>query len=100
MYKYQGEDYQEIINKKPIVLVDFYAEWCGPCNKMAPILEEISSIYQNIFFCKIDVDEYFSLAKQNKVNAFPTLILYFQGKEIKRQLGFCSRTGILNFLKV
>ncbi|PQP79261.1 thioredoxin [Candidatus Phytoplasma phoenicium] len=100
MYNFQGTDYQKIINQKKIVLVDFFAKWCGPCRKLEPILEDIEQNNKEIFFCKLDVDKHENLLIQNKINSFPTLILYYNGAEIKRHVGFCSKEELLNFLKI
>ncbi|MFP7699406.1 MAG: thioredoxin family protein [Candidatus Phytoplasma pyri] len=98
MYNYDGINYQTLINQKELVLVDFFAEWCGPCQKLTPILEQVSQIKKDIFFCKVNVDNYRSLVLENKVVSFPTLILYLKGKEIKRQIGYCSQNELINFL--
>ncbi|KND62628.1 thioredoxin [Candidatus Phytoplasma phoenicium] len=100
MYNFKGTDYQAIINQKKIVLVDFYATWCEPCRKLEPILEDIEQNNKEVFFCKLDIDKYDDLVTQYQVKSFPTLILYYNGKEIKRHLGFCSKKELLNFLKI
>ena len=85
MIKHLGkkEDFEPMINSSKI-LVDFYAEWCGPCKMLGPILEQINEID----VLKINVDEFPDLAAKFGVMSIPTLILFVEGKEIKKEIGF------------
>ena len=89
----KNEKFEELIKEK--VLVDFYANWCGPCKMIAPELEKVES---NIKVIKVDVDEFEELAKQYGVMSIPTLILFEQGKEIKRTIGFIDKDRIEKFI--
>ncbi len=77
------EDFNRIINEKR-VLVDFYAEWCGPCKMLAPVLEDVDFID----VLKVNVDEFQSIAASYGVMSIPTLILFENGKEIKKEIGY------------
>ena len=77
------EDFEPMINSSKI-LVDFYAEWCGPCKMLGPILEQVNEID----VLKINVDEFPDLAAKFGVMSIPTLILFAEGKEIKKEIGF------------
>ena len=77
------EDFEPMINSSKI-LVDFYAEWCGPCKMLGPILEQVNEID----VLKINVDEFPDLAAKFGVRSIPTLILFVEGKEIKKEIGF------------
>lgn len=77
------EDFEPMINSSKI-LVDFYAEWCGPCKMLGPILEQVNEID----VLKINVDEFPDLAAKFGVMSIPTLILFVEGKEIKKEIGF------------
>ena len=85
MVKYlkNSQEFTEIINS-PDVLIDFYADWCGPCQMLAPLLEEIDTID----ILKVNVDEFKDIAANFGIMSIPTLILFRSGKEIKREIGF------------
>lgn len=93
---YEEDNFNEVIKNK--VLVDFYATWCGPCKMLSPVLEELSKEI-DIDIVKIDVDKNESLAKEYKVMSIPCLILFENGKEIKRTLGFKSKEELKEFIK-
>lgn len=91
---YQGENFQEVIKKK--VLVDFFANWCGPCKMLGPILEKISD---EIEVVKVDVDAYQTLAREYGVMSIPCLILFEEGKEVKRTVGFLPEPKLREFIQ-
>ena len=89
----EKENFKELIKEK--VLVDFYANWCGPCKMLSPILVRTKSELKVI---NVDVDSFEDLARKYGVMSIPTLILFENGKEIKRNIGFISEEQLEKFL--
>lgn len=86
--------------KTGVALVDFWAEWCGPCKMAGPIIDELSTDYAGkILVGKIDVDAEGELAQKFGVMSIPTVILFKDGVEIGRQVGFAGKQGYLDLLK-
>ncbi len=84
---------QEVLEKKGITLVDFYADWCGPCKVVAPILEELSESIKDVTFVKVNVDENQELASKYSVFSIPTFLIFKDG-EVKNQfVGAHSKEG-------
>jgi thioredoxin 1 len=85
---------------KGIFFVDFWAEWCGPCRMAAPAIEEIAKEYAGkITVVKVNVDHEQALAQKHGVMSIPTVILFKDGKEVGRQVGFAGKQGYLDLLK-
>ena len=83
--KQQFNSFEELLSGSVPVLVDFYANWCGPCQMMAPIVEQVNiQMQQRLRVVKIDTDKYPQLASQHQINALPTLVLFKQGKPVDR----------------
>lgn len=90
------KDFESLISDTAVV--DFYATWCGPCRMFGPIFEEVSS-ENNYNFVKLDVDKSEDIARKYGVMSIPTIILFKDGKEIKRMTGFMSKDDFVKFLK-
>lgn len=79
-------EFNDIISK-PLVAIDFWAEWCMPCVMMAPVIEELSEKMKQVKFAKVNVDENKGLANKFKVMSIPCLIIFKEGKEKERIIG-------------
>lgn len=91
--------FNEIINTNDLVLVDFYAEWCGPCKMMSPILQEVKATLQEaVKIIKINVDQHQDLASHFMVRGVPTLMLFKEGKMLWRQSGVLSTADLVKII--
>lgn len=88
---------REIMNDK--VVVDFFANWCGPCKMLAPIVEEVSNELEKITFIKVDIDEIESLPRQFDIMSIPTLLVFEKGELIKRHTGYIDKDELVQFIK-
>lgn len=90
---------QVLKSDKP-VLLDFFADWCGPCQMAAPIIEQLSEEYADkLSVGKLNVDDNNQTASQFGVMSIPTIILFKGGKEVDRKIGFAGRTGYEEMIK-
>ena len=88
---------QEVLKSDKPVLLDFYADWCGPCNMMAPEMEAFAEETETVKVCKLDVDEATDLAMNFGVMSIPTVILFKNGEEVDRFVGAREKDGIAEF---
>lgn len=87
---------KEVLTSKETVLVDFYADWCGPCRMLSPVLEELSNEY-NIY--KVNVDNKEELARKYGIMSIPCVISFKDGNEHKRSIGLVDKETLLELLK-
>ncbi|MBQ9872205.1 MAG: thioredoxin [Eubacterium sp.] len=81
------------------VLVDFWAGWCGPCKMLSPVVEQLSNETPDVKFVGVDVDEAERLAVKYGISSIPCLILFENGAEAKRSVGFQPKPALAEFLK-
>lgn len=82
------DNFKELLKGKELLLVDFYATWCGPCNVMSPIIDEISQKYdEDVRVAKVDIDENQELTEEYNIEVVPTMIFYKNGSELGRLSG-------------
>ena len=85
--------------KEGITIVDFYANWCGPCRMLSPVLEELEEENSGISIAKVDVDEARELAMKYKISAIPALLFFKDGNLVSTEVGFMSKDDLLEILK-
>jgi thioredoxin 1 len=88
---------EAILSEKPI-LIDFYADWCGPCRMLGPIIEDIAAEREDLSVAKINVDAEPELAAHFGVVSIPTLVLLQDGKEVRRASGSRPKAGVLKLI--
>lgn len=90
---------QEVLNSNIPVLVDFYADWCGPCKMLSPIVDEVAKENEDIKVVKVNVDESQNTAIKYQVMSIPTLVVIKNGNEVNRSVGLIDKEEILNLVK-
>ena len=90
---------QEVMQADRPVLVDFYADWCGPCKMMGPVVEEIAGEEAGVKVCKINIDEEMGLAQRFGVMSIPTFIAFKNGEVAGKQIGAVPKNALLDLVK-
>ncbi|MBF0160655.1 MAG: thioredoxin [Magnetococcales bacterium] len=94
-----GENFSSIVASHEMVLVDFWATWCGPCRSFAPIYERVSEKYPDVAFGKVDTDDQQELAGAFQIRSIPTLILFRQKIIIFSQAGMLPESSLIEVLE-
>ena len=89
----------EVLKSTKPVLVDFWAVWCGPCQMMGPVLEEISDEQSDVKICKVNVDDNGDLAQKYGVMSIPNFVLFKNGEVAAQRIGSCSKDDMEAFIK-
>ena len=89
----------EVLNCDKPVLVDFWAEWCGPCQMLLPVIDQLAAEVTDAKICKLNVDEQPELAARYRVMTIPTLIVFKDGQAASTSVGVKSKDAILDMLK-
>jgi len=91
----------KVAEEGKVVLIDFFADWCGPCRMLAPILEQASaSLTPNQEICKLNIDESQDIARKYGVMSIPTMIVFKNGKEVNRIVGLRQKSQILDAINI
>ncbi|MGL4990579.1 MAG: thioredoxin [Sarcina sp.] len=99
MIQHINNDFNEkVLEKEGLVLVDFYADWCGPCKMLTPVMEELAQEVKAVSFIKLDVDQEGKVAMDYQVQSIPTIIIFKNGEIVERFAGFRPKAEIANVL--
>lgn len=90
---------EEVLNYNGKVLVDFWAEWCGPCMMLGPIIEEVSEEVDDVKFCKVNCDVARDVALQFGIMTIPNLIVFENGEQVNQSIGYIEKEDVLNLIK-
>ncbi len=93
-----NNNFNEIIKSNKKVLVDFYADWCGPCKMVGPLVAQIADEHDDIAVVKVNVDDEMALAGEYKVSSIPTIILFKDGELAKKNIGAMSKAQFEEFI--
>lgn len=97
--KHLNDDNFEAEIANGVVLVDFFAEWCGPCRMLTPVIDELAKEMDNVTFCKLDIDKHSKPAGNHQVTSIPTLLLFKNGAEVARSVGLKDKEALKAFIK-
>lgn len=98
MLKHANESNFQEMTGKGLVLVDFFATWCGPCRMLGPVLEDMANDRDSIDIVKVDIDESMNLARQYGIMSVPTLVLFKDGQVVAQTGGFQPKESIQQFI--
>lgn len=88
VHDYGKKPFDELVKENKNVVVQYYADWCGPCQMLKPVLEQVSEEMDDVEFYRIDIEEHRDLAVNAGVQSIPTVVFYQEGKEKSREVGF------------
>ena len=93
----EEKEFNEFI-KEGLVLIDFFATWCGPCKMLSPVIEQVEREHQDLKVVKVDVDEAPAIAAKYGIQAIPTLFLVKDGQVVANQMGYLNKNQLENFI--
>lgn len=98
MKEYQGQPYEQVVGHQGLVVVQYYATWCGPCKMLKPVLEALSSELTDVGFSRVDIDLYRNQAIEAGIKSVPTVVVYKDGVEVDRSSGYQPKERVASWL--
>ena len=89
-----SQEYEALAVSAELLVIDFYATWCGPCKMLAPVLEEVAAKYPDVTFVKVNVDEEEDLARKFRISVIPTLVFIKNGEAVKTSTGYMDADAL------
>ena len=93
------DEFSEIINKNDMVVVDFFATWCGPCKMLTPVIENVEKVLSNVKFIKVDIDQFNDLASEYRIQSVPTLIFIKNKEIVAKSVGYLDEDALIEKIK-
>ena len=93
------DEFSEIINKNDMVVVDFFATWCGPCKMLTPVIENVEKVLPNVKFIKVDIDQFNDLASEYRIQSVPTLIFIKNKEIVAKSVGYLDEDALIEKIK-
>lgn len=90
----------QIESSDKVVIVDFFATWCGPCKMLTPVFEELSNSMTDVDFVKVDIDQSLRIAQEYNITSVPTMMIFKNGKPVDTIMGFVPKQNIENKLRM
>ncbi len=90
----EKNNFKEIIESNKIVVVDFFANWCGPCKMLSPVIEDLSNEMIDVTFLKVDVDNFNEIASEFQIMSIPAIIIFKDGKVVGKSVGFQPKDAL------
>ena len=92
-------EFEQIISNNELVVIDFFATWCGPCKMLSPVIENVESLIHDVKFIKVDIDKFNDLASQYKIQSVPTLVFLKNGQEVMKSIGYLDEDALIEKIK-
>jgi len=89
-----SQEYEALAVSSDLLVIDFYATWCGPCKMLAPVFEEVAAKYPDATFVKVNVDEEEELARKFRISVIPTLVFVKNGEAVKTTTGYMEADAL------
>ena len=99
VYNYEKNQTQWVYEGNKPAIIDFYADWCGPCKMMSPVVDEVAEEEVDVKVCQINIDENMDIAQKYRVMSIPTFIALKNGEEAGRQIGAVPKSALLELVK-
>ena len=92
-------EFEQIISNNELVVIDFFATWCGPCKMLSPVIENVEGLIHDVKFIKVDIDQFNDLASQYKIQSVPTLVFLKNGQEVMKSIGYLDEDALIEKIK-